>query len=325
MNQIVRIALYRALSAVSLIFLSTFSMALAAGTWTQNSRMTEGGILLQAASDGSNIYVAGGSSITGPKASFDLYDTVNDQWRPLPPMPTARERFGMAAFSGRIYVSGGRARDVDEDTLSTSAALWIFDTVSSDWILKADMPTPRVDHVMVNCEDKLYVLGGTGEFSNRIYIYDPAEDKWTTAGATMKTPRKNFGVARDGTSIYLIGGITPGGKLLDDVDVFDTVSQTWTSRASLPKPRAGLAAAVIDGRLHVAGGSTPDPAQTFNEHLSLGAGENAWRTEPELPTARHSMAYALAGNKWYVMGGGSAAGFYTLFSAADAVESYDIN
>jgi len=132
-------------------------------------------------------------------------------------------------------------------------------------------------------------------------------------------------VARDGALIYLVGGITAGGKLLDDVDVFDTVAQTWTSRASLPKPRAGLAAAVIDGRLHVAGGSTPDPAQTFNEHLSLGAGGNAWGTEPELPTARHSMAYALAGNKWYVMGGGSAAGFYTLFSAADAVESYDIN
>lgn len=284
--------------------------------------MDEGRVLMQAASTGTDIYVAGGSSVTEPKASFDLFDTLSNMWRPLPPMPAARERFGMAAFSGRIYISGGRAREMDDDTTSASAALWVFDTVSSDWVKKADMPTERVDHAMVNIGDKLYVLGGTGSHANEIYVYDIVEDKWVIAEARMKLQRKSFGVAVEDNRLYVIGGVTPEGVLLADVAVLDTGSLTWTSRKALPAPRAGMAATVIGGRLHVAGGSVPVPAQIFNDHYSMASGEGDWRREPDLPTARHSMASASVDGNWYLIGGGAAAGFYTLFSAADAVESY---
>lgn len=318
MNQVIRLALCGSLCAFLMILPST----LFAGTWTQNSRMDEGRVLMQAASVGTDIYIAGGSSVTEPKASFDLFDTVSNMWRPLPPMPAARERFGMAAFSGRIYVSGGRAREMDDDATTASAALWVFDTTSSDWVKKADMPTERVDHVMVNIGDKLYVLGGTGSHASEIYVYDIVEDKWVIAEARMKLQRKSFGVAVDDQHLHVIGGVTPDGVLLADVAILDTGSQTWTSGTALPAARAGLAAAMTGGRLHVAGGSIPVPAQIFNSHYSLGSGEETWRREPDLPTARHSMANAVVDGKWYLIGGGAAAGFYTLFSAADAVESY---
>lgn len=321
MNQVVRIALLAALAVASM----TFSGAQAAGTWTQGTRLAEGRVLIQAAADGTDIYVAGGSSVTGPRASFDLYDTVTGQWRPLPPMPAAREQFGMSAFSGRIYVSGGRARELEDRTTMPNAELWTYDTVSSDWIMKSDMPTPRLGHVMVNVGDKLYVLGGTGSFSDKIYIYDIVDDTWSTAATSMKIPRKNFGATQDNNAIYVVGGIASDGKLLKDVSVFNTTTHSWTSMTSLPKARTGLAVSMIDGRLHVAGGSVPDPAQTFNEHLSLGSGDSTWKTEAGIPTARHSAAYAQVANNWYVIGGGSAAGFYTLFSAGDAVEVYTTN
>lgn len=230
----------------------------------------------------------------------------------------------MAGFSGRIYVSGGRSQEMEEDEPTVSDALWVFDTTSSDWVLKAPMPAARIDHAMINIGDKLFVIGGTGPKSNLIYIYNIVTDKWITAGATMKTPRKSFGVTVDGTHIYVAGGMSSDGKVSDKVDVYDTEAETWSSQAPLPRPLVGLAAAMLEGRLHVAGGSVPDPAQTFNEHLSRGKGESVWRVEPGLPTARHSMAYAQAGGKWYVIGGGAAAGFYTLFSAADAVEAYSV-
>lgn len=318
MSQAVRFALWGSLCAVLTILPST----LLAGTWSQNSRMAEGRVLMQAASVGTDIYLAGGASVTEPKASFDLFDTLSNMWRPLPPMPAARERFGMAGFGGRIYVSGGRAREMDDDTSSASAALWVFDTVSSDWVQMADMPSIRVDHAMVNIGDRLYVLGGTGDKSHEIYVYNIVDDKWTISAATLKTARKSFGVATDGDRIYVIGGVTMTGTLLADVAVLDTASQSWTSGKALPAPRAGLAAAMVDGRLHVAGGSTPLPAQIFNDHYSIGSDDHGWRKEPGLPTARHSMASASVDGKWYLIGGGAAAGFYTLFSAADSVESW---
>lgn len=299
--------------------------ASAEGSWTKNSRMEEGRVLIQAASNGTDIYIAGGSTLVGPRASFDLYDTARDMWRPLPPMPTARERFGMAEFSGRIYISGGRSREMDETSPKPSDALWAYDTVSGDWVMKASMPTERVDHVMVSLGDYLYVIGGAGDHADLIYIYNVVTDLWSTSKTRTASPRRNFGVAYDDTSIYVIGGISGDGKVRSDIDVFDTGNQTWSARAPLPKPRVGVAAAIIQDRLHVAGGSTPDPAQTFNEHFSRGAGETSWRTEIGLPTARHSSAYAVAGGQWFIIGGGAAAGFYTLFSAADAVEAFKIN
>lgn len=312
------------LGLVSAVLLAS-AVASAEGTWTRSSRMAEGRVLIQAASNGTDIYVAGGSTLAGPRASFDLYDTLSDMWRPLPPMPTARERFGMAGFSGRIYISGGRSREMDETSPTPSDALWAYDTVSGDWVMKASMPSERVDHVMINIGDHLYVIGGGGEHADLIYIYNVVTDIWSTSKTRMTSPRRNFGVANDETSIYVIGGISNEAKVSSAIDVFDIGSETWSTQASLPNPRVGIAAAIIQGRLHVAGGSTPDPAQTFNEHLSRGVGETSWLHEKELPTARHSAAYVVAGGQWFVIGGGAAAGFYTLFSAADAVEAFKIN
>lgn len=287
--------------------------------------MDEGRVLIQAANIGTDVYIAGGSNVAGPRASFDLYDSANDMWRPLPPMPSARERFGMAGFSGRIYISGGRSREMDQTAPSASDELWAYDTVSSDWVTKAAMPSKRVDHVMINVGDKLYVIGGSGEHADLIYVYDIVSNIWTTLKTRMPKPRRNFGVAFDQTSIYIFGGISNKGKILADVDVFDAESESWSQQSPMQTPRAGVAATFLGGRLHVAGGSTPDPAQTFNEHLSRKPDDTSWRTEPELPTARHTAAYVQAGDKWIVIGGGAAAGFYTLFSAADAVEAFRIN
>lgn len=321
MFRVFRVILLGLMSAVILVS----TVASAEGTWTRSNRMEEGRVLIQAASNGTDIYVAGGSTLAGPRASFDLYDTLTDMWRPLPPMPTARERFGMAGFSGRIYISGGRSREMDETSPTPSDALWAYDTVSGDWVMKASMPSKRVDHAMISIGDHLYVIGGVGEGADLIFIYDVVTDKWSTSKTRMPSPRRNFGVASDGASIYVIGGISNEAGVSSTIDVFDTGSQTWGTQAPLPNPRAGIAAAIIQERLHVAGGSTPDPAQTFNEHLSRGTGEASWHQEKQLPTARHSSAYVVAGGQWFVIGGGAAAGFYSLFSAADAVEAFKIN
>lgn len=301
------------------------SLTLAAGGahaegWHQAARMEEGRVLSEAASDGTDIYVAGGSGISGPRTSFDLYDTVSDMWRPLPPMPTARERFGMAAFSGRIYVSGGRSKDMSDTRPAISDELWVFDTVSRVWSQKADMPSTRVDHVLIHMGDQIYAIGGTGPDASRIYLYDVVKDRWSVSNTVMPEARKGFGVAVDGKSVYIIGGVTMDGLISSRVDVLNTETGKWSRSVSIPKARTGLAATSIRGRLHIAGGSVPDPAMTFNDHYSWAPGENDWRTEEHLPTARHSMASALVNDRWYIIGGGAAAGFYTLFAASDAVE-----
>lgn len=312
------------LSIVTALALASVQTAPAAwaGEWTEGSRMEEGRVMVEAAVVGSDIYVAGGSALSGPKSSFDLYDTLSNMWRPLPPMPSARERFGMTAFSGRVYIAGGRSADIVETRAKRSDELWAFDTTSRDWVLKMPMPTPRVDHAMVSVNDKIYVIGGTGPDADRIYVYDIVKDSWSTLPGPMPNVRKGFGVAVDGSKVYLVGGVTMDGALSSRVDIFDTQTEKWSRGVSIPTARVNPAASFLKGRLHITGGSIPDPAKTFNQHFSWAPGEETWRTEEGMPTARHAMASAVVDGKWYVLGGGAAAGFYTLFAASDSVEVF---
>ena len=59
-----------------------------------------------------------------------------------------------------------------------------------------------------------------------------------------------------GTEIYIIGG-----KSDDDpapgVDIFDTVGQGWTTGPDPLIPRLNFGAAVLNGRIYVAGGTNP--------------------------------------------------------------------
>lgn len=229
----------------------------------------------------------------------------------------------MAAFSGRIYVAGGRSSDMAALKGQPSYQLWVYDTISRDWVLKADMPSERVDHAMVSVGDNLYVIGGTGADADRLYAYDIVKDKWDVLTGLMPETRKGFGVAVRGAKIYIIGGVTMEGSLSTRTDIFDTESNSWSRGLPIPTPRVGLAATFLGERLHIAGGSVPDPAKTYNQHFSWAPGEDSWKTEEGLPTARHSMASTVVDGKWYVLGGGAAAGFYTLFAAADAVEVFE--
>lgn len=297
-------------------------LALAAGSaladnWREAAPMESARASLQAVAVDGQIYVAGGTTTTGPSDIFEAYDPRSNSWRPLESMPDGRDAFGMAAQGTVIYVAGGFS---SLTKAKPSAAVYAFDTADSTWSRKADMPTARTGHTMTAVGDYLYVIGGRGTGVERVLRYDPRTDKWESFGAAEPGPRSGHAAAALGAKIYIVGGRAVSGETLARVDVFDTETGKWSAAASLPVAVVGTTAGFVGSELNVVGGTEPAKQRTLSDHYALSDG--VWRKVAALPTPRQSLASAALGGQWYVIGGGAGTGALTAFTETDAVEIY---
>jgi hypothetical protein len=80
-----------------------------------------------------------------------------------------------------------------------------------------------------------------------------------------------------------------------------------------------MAAAVIDGRIHTAGGENLGSMSTHPEHEVLDIETMAWSKAPDMLTKRHGLASAVVDGRWYAVGGGRAA----MLSVSDIVEVFE--
>src|SRR5438045_1150310 len=76
---------------------------------------------------------------------------------------------------------------------------------AAGWSRRADMPLRRTAGGAAVLENRIVVVGGTGDSPTSTMVYDPAQDRWTL-GPSMTAPREHLAVTSDGTRIYVMGG-----------------------------------------------------------------------------------------------------------------------
>lgn len=88
------------------------------------------------------------------------------------------------------------------------------------------------------------------------------------------------------------------------------VSNTWTQRVSMPSVgRERHMGAIIDGKLHIAGGrSSINPSVFRKDHWCYDPAQDSWTAKADLPVARGMSDGCVIDGKWYVFGGTTAAG-----------------
>ncbi len=309
----------KTLGAAALAILLAGVPALAQdGSWRSTRAMDTARSNAAVAVHEGEIYVAGGASVIGPRDAFEVFDPRGEIWRPLAALPEGRERFGMAALGGTLYLSGGYEKEALEET----ADLWIYDTADNSWRRGPDMPAARAGHTMVTVEGRLYVIGGLGGDAARIFAFDPAAETWETMGWRLPEPRADLAAVVQNGAVYVIGGMSASGQSAR-MDRLDPQSGRWQAMAAMPRARSGHTAAILRGRLHVAGGVAPQALKTYAEHDVYDLATGRWSTAAPLPTPRHGLVSASLNDKWYVIGGGSGAGFFTVFTEAGAVEVFE--
>jgi len=213
-------------------------------------------------------------------------------WAPESALPTAVTAPAAVTVGegAAIVVVGGR------DAAGAPAAhTQILDVEDDRWSEGAAMPAPAERLAAVVGPAGVHVLGGGGPEPLAAHrLYDPEADVWSTlpdlprplAGATAQIV--------DGR-IWVIGGETAGGALVDSVHVYDIAASTWSTAAPMPGARANTASAVLDGRIHVVGGRKPG-AEATTEHLIFDPASEAWEASLPLPEPRETLGIGVIGN-----------------------------
>ena len=153
-------------------------------------------------------------------------------------------------------------------------------------------------------------------------MYDTAANRWEYAPPVPIPMHHTMAAAVDG-KLYVVGGEFEGAGtgrpevFLDTVYVFDRQVGAWASRGPMPTGRSAGGAAVIDGKIYVAGGRPP----RGSDFAVYDPAADGWTVLPDLPTQRNHLGVVALDGKVYVAGGRFGGGFNSERTAA--LEIYD--
>lgn len=224
--------------------------------------------------DGRTVWFAGGFK-DGYKghtiAEVWSYDIDKDRYTAAPLLPETRGGGGLALVDRKLHYMGGVKADRDtdaEDHWVLNLDKWVNGSWvrgSTRWESAAPLPAPRNQFSTVTLDGKIYAIGGQFHHDSqqldqaRVDIYDPKTDSWSRGPQLPKGhSHSEGGTFVSGGRIYMVGGHTTpdDGRKQIDADILAlTPGAEWEVVAKLPMPLSSPSAAIIDGKLYVAGGS----------------------------------------------------------------------
>lgn len=218
-------------------------------------------------------------------------------WTTKASMPTKLNGLGVGVVNNKIYVIGGRTFEGEQNIVEE------YDPITDTWTTKQQMPSARSHLAIGVVNDKIYAIGGLGGM-NVTEEYDPVTDTWST-NAPMPTSRFWFSVGVVNNKIYAIGGEVRGSEPGEDatvgiVEEYDPLTDSWTTKASMPTPRAGLAVGVVDGKIYAIGGKDIHHVNTTEMY---DPETDTWSTKTPMPTGRGELAVGVVSGKIYAIGG----------------------
>jgi len=162
-------------------------------------------------------------------------------------------------------------------------------------------------------------------FSNSVAAGE-LQGSWTV-GAPAPTKRTEVAVAELNGKIYVVGGFAEPdmSNVLDygisqAVEVYDPMTDSWTTATPIPEGRHHVGIATLDGFLYVVGGfsrslfSVWEPVVTLYRHDPT---TGRWEELTPMPTARGGLGVAVQNGRLYAIGG------YDGRENPPAVEMYD--
>ena len=186
------------------------------------------------------------------------------------------------------------------------------------WRALGRIPGSNHDIFAVELDGKLYTSGGatagwgypaTQHLFDELWVYDSETDVWSVAGHMPFHRCYNGITALDG-EVWNVGGAIheedningKGPRIsLEDVDIYDPGQDSWRSGPPLLTARQEPVVVNAGNRVYAIGGGGPD-RQKLSSVESIGAGEDRWRFEPELPVPMRQYAGCVLDGTIYVVG-----------------------
>jgi N-acetylneuraminic acid mutarotase len=199
------------------------------------------------------------------------------------------------------------------------------------WTTGTTMPTARPGTGGI-IGGMLYVAGGnfccdatgTPQITDRLEAYDLQANSWSTR-TPMPTARLTAASAVIGGKLYVVGGVDvvdSHNHVLDALEAYDPTTDSWAMLAPLPRARNYLAAAAVNGKLYVFGGTTTDAQQSAVADVDIyDPATNTWTSGAPMLAPRYTMGAATLNGIIYLVGGYDRADGYQ--GRLRTVEAYD--
>jgi N-acetylneuraminic acid mutarotase len=240
---------------------------------------------------------------------------AENSWTTKAPMPTARTGLGVTVVNGKIYAIGG----INEN--GYLATCEEYNPVTDTWVTKTPMPTPRAYFAIAAYQNKIYVIAGeerSGYPSWANEVFDPLTDTWETkANVPFETGREFMSANVVNGKIYVISGLAslwPPWPNSNENYVYDPSTDTWTTRAPIPRPVHDYASAAVGNKIYIIGGrdfySSPSILNLTQIYDTVA---DTWSFGAPMPTATYYVIGGLtagvsAPQRIYVLGGFTSSG-----------------
>ncbi|MBA3345424.1 MAG: hypothetical protein H0T44_09025 [Gemmatimonadales bacterium] len=240
-----------------------------------------------------------------------------NSWKPRAPAPFGADIFGYglgmapnSAGESIVYTFGGTSDEEDLTGLSIRA----YNVATDSWTGRLSRVGVFHSNGIGKIGDKLYFSGGYNEHSstpfssNALWAYDYSRDRMIRkADLPIFSAEGVTGVI--GGKLYVLPGAcngngwpSPGYCAVEQTRRFyryDPATNTWVTRRRSPHYHRKGAAAVVDGKLYVAGGLGEQGSEVTDLDV-YDPSTNSWRSLAPIPAGGVASGAALQG-QFYVL------------------------
>lgn len=176
------------------------------------------------------------------------------------------------------------------------------------WRSFAKVPVPLHESTAAVHDGSIYYIGGrlpSGTVAT-VWRYDPPPvDAWTQLASHPGTPVDHMGAAFVDGILYVFGGFQewPGPSVAGTY-AWDPNTNTWTTKASMPKPLGSMGVGVVDGKIYAIGGLSQSVAVDYV--FEYDPAVDTWTDLTSIcpmPTQRDSCPAGTVDGKIYMIGG----------------------
>ncbi|MCX5660276.1 MAG: hypothetical protein NTW19_11220 [Planctomycetota bacterium] len=196
-------------------------------------------------------------------------DAWQRTWRALPRLPYSNHDIHGVVIDGKLYIATAKSYHGYPAKLAVLNPLWCFDPARETWAELPPVPTNRCYAGAAALAGELWVIGG----------------------------HDDVGHAR---------------TVSDAVEIYEPKAKKWRTGPSIPAPLSELVAATVGDRIYIVGG-VGDGVSASNKVasrgvMSIGAGEKAWRREPDAPGPVSQSSGCAVGGRLYIAAGARIGG-----------------